>query len=64
MKENLSSSSEGDMDEVDSSVTRPQNILKRLFQRSGLHCFRETVQKNFPKGLYSVKMFALRPKDR
>ncbi|XP_054284449.1 alpha N-terminal protein methyltransferase 1-like [Macrosteles quadrilineatus] len=61
VKENLSSNQEGDIDEQDSSRTRHEKELKQLFTDGGLKVIKEAVQKKFPKGLYCVKMFALRP---
>ncbi|GLV41478.1 N-terminal methyltransferase [Carabus blaptoides fortunei] len=61
IKENITSSGEVEMDEGDSSVTRPPKLLHKLFKSAGLVCLKETEQSNFPKGLYAVRMFALRP---
>ena len=62
VKENLTSSDEVEKDEEDSSVTRPENLLKQLFERAGLEIIRELNQQKMPQGLYPVKMFALRRK--
>ncbi|XP_075211899.1 N-terminal methyltransferase [Lycorma delicatula] len=61
VKENLTSSDSIEMDEEDSSVTRPYSLMQKLFTAAGLTCICETKQKNFPKFLYRVDMFALRP---
>ncbi|KAK7789559.1 hypothetical protein R5R35_010492 [Gryllus longicercus] len=61
VKENVTSSDSIEVDEQDSSVTRPLNLLHQLFQQSRLQCIKEAKQNNFPRGLYSVKMFALKP---
>ncbi|XP_046675236.1 N-terminal Xaa-Pro-Lys N-methyltransferase 1 [Homalodisca vitripennis] len=61
VKENLSSCEEGDMDKNDSSRTRHENELKKIFISAGLKITKEAVQKKFPKELYRVKMYALRP---
>lgn len=61
VKENLASSDEVDIHEEDSSVTRPISLLRTLFRKAGLRCIKEQKQKNLPRGLYTVKMFALVP---
>ncbi|KAI4464464.1 hypothetical protein MML48_3g00001658 [Holotrichia oblita] len=63
LKENIASSKEIEVDEKDSSVTRPFRLYIELFQKTNLHCIKNIKQNNFPKGLYTVYMFALRPKD-
>ena len=62
VKENITSSDEVEKDEEDSSVTRPENLLKQLFERAGMEIIRELNQQKMPQGLYPVKMFALRRK--
>ncbi|XP_049814582.1 N-terminal Xaa-Pro-Lys N-methyltransferase 1 [Schistocerca nitens] len=64
VKENLASSNSVDVDEQDSSVTRPEQLLLQLLNQSGLRCVRQRKQKNFPQALYQVKMYALRPSDQ
>ncbi|RZC34374.1 N-terminal Xaa-Pro-Lys N-methyltransferase 1 [Asbolus verrucosus] len=61
IKENISSSDEIDKDEQDSSVTRPLFLYHRIFTKAGLSCYRQVKQRNFPKGLYTVYMFILKP---
>ena len=60
VKENLTSGEEVEMDEEDSSVTRPEELVKQIFQRAGLIIIMELKQQKMPKGLYPVKMFVLR----
>jgi len=60
VKENLTSGNEVEMDEEDSSVTRPEELLKKLFHRAGLKILTELKQQKMPKGLYPVKMYVLR----
>ncbi|XP_068905223.1 N-terminal Xaa-Pro-Lys N-methyltransferase 1-B [Tenebrio molitor] len=60
IKENVSSS-DVDKDEQDSSVTRPLDLYHRIFTKAGLDCYRQVKQRNFPKGLYTVYMFILKP---
>lgn len=47
-------------DNTDGSITRPRELLVRLFEKAGLTLLAERRQYKFPKGLYEVKMFALR----
>jgi len=47
-------------DEVDSSITRSDAAWKKLFKEAGLTLVKEQVQRGLPKGLYEVKMYALR----
>ncbi|XP_074624360.1 N-terminal Xaa-Pro-Lys N-methyltransferase 1-B-like [Acropora palmata] len=60
VKENITKTGV-DLDSQDSSVTRSDKNLKKLFAKSCLIVIEEEVQKNFPKELYGVKMYALRP---
>ena len=59
VKENLTSGDEVEIDEEDSSVTRPEELVKKLFHRAGLKIITELKQQKMPKGLYPVKMFVL-----
>jgi hypothetical protein len=61
IKENLASSDNVDVHEEDSSVTRPISLLRTLLKQAGLRCIKEQKQKNLPRGLYTVKMFAFVP---
>jgi len=63
VKENVTSSGEVETDEDDSSVTRPPENLRRIFVHANLELYKELKQNKFPKELYDVHMFALRPKD-
>ncbi|XP_063065984.1 N-terminal Xaa-Pro-Lys N-methyltransferase 1 [Engraulis encrasicolus] len=47
-------------DEVDSSVCRDLDLLKRIVQRAGLGIVREELQRDFPEEIYEVWMLALR----
>jgi len=64
VKENLCTGAFGGdiFDEQDSSVTRSDESFKRLFEEAGLRIVRQELQTGFPKVLYPVKMYALRPK--
>ncbi|KAL1123759.1 hypothetical protein AAG570_001532 [Ranatra chinensis] len=61
VKENIASGDGFDKDDTDSSVTRPLPMLEALFAKSNLSTVRVVDQSRFPKGLYPVKMIALRP---
>ncbi|XP_025602498.2 N-terminal Xaa-Pro-Lys N-methyltransferase 1-A [Athalia rosae] len=62
VKENTTSSNNVEVDTVDSSVTRPIDKLRQLFDQAGLISIKEQQQSKLPQGLYPVHMFALRPK--
>lgn len=63
VKENVTNSNSSilEIDKTDSSVTRSINSLRSLFEKAGLICIKEKQQIKFPRGLYPVYMFALRP---
>ncbi|KAG7187952.1 hypothetical protein KM043_013914 [Ampulex compressa] len=61
VKENVTSSNNLEIDTQDSSVTRPLRELENLFTRAGLICVKHQKQSKFPRGLYPVHMFALKP---
>ena len=61
VKENVTSTGEVEKDEDDSSVTRPDEKLKEIFDQAGLDVVRDLKQQKFPKEIYPVKMYALRP---
>lgn len=63
VKENVTSSEVVEKDEEDSSVTRPDMLLKTIFTRSNFELLMDLRQQKFPKDLYPVKMYALRPKS-
>ncbi|KAJ3191211.1 hypothetical protein HK101_007983, partial [Irineochytrium annulatum] len=58
IKENVSKA-EVEVDTEDSSVTRPEGLLKELLGRAGLRILKEDYQKGFPKGLFKVVMLIL-----
>ncbi|RCI04632.1 hypothetical protein CU098_003672, partial [Rhizopus stolonifer] len=60
VKEN-NASNEALFDEEDSSVTRPNDELKRLFEKAGLKIIKEEKQQGFPAGLFAVRMYMLKP---
>jgi protein N-terminal methyltransferase len=65
VKENVCKDGEGDVpeirfDEEDSSVTRSDLHWKMVFRDAGLSLLHERVQHGLPRGLFMVKMYALR----
>ena len=61
VKENITSSGEIEEDEEDGSVTRSDQLMKDIFKQANLDIIREWTQPKFPKELYPVKLYALRP---
>ena len=49
------------MDRQDGSVTRSDALFKEAFERAGWRLLRQAVQTNFPKALFTVRMWALQP---
>ncbi|XP_020291813.1 N-terminal Xaa-Pro-Lys N-methyltransferase 1 [Pseudomyrmex gracilis] len=64
VKENITKSSNLEIDSEDSSVTRSMKGLRSLFDKANLVCIKEKQEKNFPHGLYPVYMFALRQRNK
>jgi len=60
IKDNTTSSDECDADTTDSSVTRPNWLLLEIFRKADLTVICDRKQYKMPKGLYPVKMFALK----
>jgi protein N-terminal methyltransferase len=63
VKENMSTNIYGNdiYDPEDSSVTRSDTNFRKLFQEAGLKIVATQEQKGFPKDLYPVRMYALKP---
>ncbi|MCJ1367326.1 Alpha N-terminal protein methyltransferase 1 [Acarospora aff. strigata] len=63
IKENLSTDRGGAdiFDEVDSSVTRTDSKFQQLYRQAGVKIVKTELQPGFPKGLYPVRFYALRP---
>ncbi|ORY61623.1 alpha-N-methyltransferase NTM1 [Pseudomassariella vexata] len=68
VKENLTTSGVDLFDEADSSVTREDGKFQTIFQQAGLRIVKSEIQKGFPKTfprrLFPVKMYALKPKSK
>ncbi|KAI8619331.1 alpha-N-methyltransferase NTM1 [Chytriomyces sp. MP71] len=60
VKENVCARNTVELDDDDSSVTRPAVLLESIFERAGLTVMKKEVQKGFPKGLFPVNMYILR----
>ncbi|KAF1974347.1 hypothetical protein BU23DRAFT_553409 [Bimuria novae-zelandiae CBS 107.79] len=63
VKENMSTEFTGKdiYDEEDSSVTRSDEKFRQLFQEAGLRIVATELQKGFPKELFPVRIYALKP---
>ncbi|KAI9337259.1 alpha-N-methyltransferase NTM1 [Obelidium mucronatum] len=59
VKENICARGVVELDDQDSSVTRPAKVLEACFERAGLTILKKSVQTGFPKGLYPVNMYIL-----
>ncbi|KAJ3028375.1 UNVERIFIED_CONTAM: hypothetical protein HDU68_001841 [Siphonaria sp. JEL0065] len=59
VKENVCARGVVELDEEDSSVTRPAKALETVFEKAGLKIVKKAVQTGFPKGLYPVNMYIL-----
>ncbi|KAK8744171.1 hypothetical protein OTU49_001030 [Cherax quadricarinatus] len=64
VKENVTSSGKVELDEEDSSVTRPERQLLDIIERAELKILKNTKQPNFPKSLYEVNILCLKPKKK
>ncbi|KAF2205895.1 hypothetical protein GQ43DRAFT_159309 [Delitschia confertaspora ATCC 74209] len=61
VKENMASGVQDIYDEEDSSVTRTDQKFRKLFSQAGLQIVATEVQRGFPRELFAVRMYALRP---
>lgn len=61
VKENISSNSENIYDSVDDSTIRTDSKFKQIFHECGLVVISSCKQAGFPKELYPVKMYMLKP---
>ncbi|ORY29433.1 alpha N-terminal protein methyltransferase 1-like protein [Rhizoclosmatium globosum] len=59
VKENVCPRGVVELDEQDSSVTRPAKALEAVFEKAGLKILKRAVQTGFPRGLYPVNMYLL-----
>lgn len=65
VKENISTRKDevDAFDELDSSVTRTDKKYRRIFEEAGLLLIKTELQLGFPKELYPVRFYALRPQN-
>jgi len=49
------------VDRADSSITRTDGHFRRIFEEAGLQVAQQQVQPDFPREVFPVHMFALRP---
>jgi protein N-terminal methyltransferase len=61
LKDNVTRTDDVDADEADGSVTRPEKLFMTIFERAGLVIVKKKRQVKFPKSIYPVWMYALRP---
>ena len=61
MKENTTRGTNSDVDKEDNSVTRSFNAFMAIFKSADMKVLQYIKQKNFPRDLYPVWAFALRP---
>ncbi|CAF0857933.1 unnamed protein product [Brachionus calyciflorus] len=59
IKENLSKD-EREFDEEDSSYTRTKQEYVNIIHKAGMHLIKDEKQRNFPKELYEVRLFAFK----
>lgn len=60
VKENNTTTAADLFDDLDSSVTRTDDKFRALFREAGLRLVRTELQNGLPKGLYPVRMYALK----
>lgn len=61
IKENFTKTDDIEIDQEDSSVTRPLRYTKDLITRAGLRVAKTKRQTNMPEGLFPVHILALKP---
>lgn len=63
VKENMSTDVDGEdsFDQQDSSVTRTDQKFRQLFKEADVRLIKTEVQRGFPKGLYPVRLYGLKP---
>ncbi|KAL5117742.1 hypothetical protein ACEQ8H_004352 [Pleosporales sp. CAS-2024a] len=63
VKENLSRHMHYMYDKTDSTVTRSDDTYRLLFKRAGLKVVATELQRGMPKGLFPIRIYALRPES-
>eukprot|EP00349_Pseudokeronopsis_sp_Brazil_P003754 CAMPEP_0202960712 /NCGR_PEP_ID=MMETSP1396-20130829/4869_1 /ASSEMBLY_ACC=CAM_ASM_000872 /TAXON_ID= /ORGANISM="Pseudokeronopsis sp., Strain Brazil" /LENGTH=80 /DNA_ID=CAMNT_0049680111 /DNA_START=601 /DNA_END=843 /DNA_ORIENTATION=- len=51
------------LDKDDNSVLRDNRYFMEMFDQAGFSVIKHQYQKGFPKDLYKISIFVLRPKD-
>lgn len=64
MKENFTSGDEIEVDQEDSSVTRPLKVAKKLIAKAGLRIIKAQKQSNMPEGLFPIHTLAMKPNKK
>lgn len=62
VKENTCKHTDFVVDKEDSSLTRSNKYMLQLFAKSGMQVLSNVLQRNFPKELFPVRMYAVRPR--
>lgn len=63
LKENLSSGDDKHFDPEDNSWTRPKQQILDLIEKANLNVVLDKRQLHFPRGMYDVQTFAMKPKS-
>ncbi|XP_004932113.3 N-terminal Xaa-Pro-Lys N-methyltransferase 1 [Bombyx mori] len=61
IKENITTSKEVEYDEDDSSMTRPLELMTKIFDQVNLRIIHSDIQYGFPEDIYPIHCFALSP---
>lgn len=62
VKENICKHTEFVVDKEDSSLTRSNKYMLQLFAKSQMTVLYNVLQRNFPKELFPVRMYAIKPR--
>lgn len=62
VKENICKHTDFVVDKDDSSLTRSNKYMLQLFAKSNMQVMHNVLQRNFPKELFPVRMYAIKPK--
>lgn len=62
VKENICKHTEFVVDKEDSSLTRSNKFMLQLFAKSNMTVMYNVLQRNFPKELFPVRMYAIKPR--
>ena len=62
VKENICKHTDFVVDKEDSSLTRSNKYMLQLFAKSNMQTTHNVLQRNFPKELFPVRMYAIKPR--